>query len=65
MLFSYIFSMCSMFLEFGMWNNANSLTVYSSYYLVHDELNKHPFNGFFFQDNLGKPVPERQNCSGF
>ena len=25
----------------------------------------HPFNGLFFQDNLGKPVPERQNPSGF
>ena len=21
----------------------------------------HPFKGLFFQDNLGKPVPERQN----
>ena len=24
-----------------------------------------PFNGQFFQDNLGEPVPERQNQSGF
>jgi len=25
----------------------------------------HPFNGLFFHDNLGKPVPERKNQSGF
>ena len=25
----------------------------------------HLFNGTLFQDNLGKPVPERQNQSGF
>jgi len=25
----------------------------------------HPFNGLFFQDNLGKPAPQRLNQSGF
>jgi len=24
----------------------------------------HPFNDLFYQDNLGKPAPERQNHSG-
>jgi len=24
-----------------------------------NELDRHPFNGLFFQDNLGKPAPER------
>jgi len=28
-------------------------------------LQRHPFNSLFFQDNLGKSAPERQNHSGF
>ena len=35
--------------------------------IVSDRIHKllQPFNGLFFQDNLGKPAPERQNYSGF
>jgi len=28
-------------------------------------VDRHPFNSIFFQDNLGKPAPERLNQSGF
>jgi len=28
-------------------------------------MDRQPFIGLFFQDNLGKPVPERLNQSGF
>ena len=27
--------------------------------LIHEALERHPFNGLFFQGNLGKPAPER------
>jgi len=31
---------------------------------IHLQTDRHPFNGLF-QDNLGKPAPERLNQSGF
>jgi len=31
--------------------------------LLYHKTDRHPFNGLFFQDNLGKLVPERLNYS--
>jgi len=35
------------------------------YITFNNKENRHPLNGLFFQDNLGKPAPERQNRSGY
>jgi len=41
------------------------MEVFELSYILQDRQKRHPFNGLFFYDNLGKLAPESLNQSGF